>query len=91
MKINAFIGFLITNTVFTCHNLELYIFNFCDFFLKLKHYLFCTYEGFALMYMCAPCACLVPTETRKGSQTPWNWTSRFGGNQTLVLWDSQCS
>jgi hypothetical protein len=30
-----------------------------------------------LAYMCVPCACLVPVETRKGCQVPWSWNYRW--------------
>ena len=31
---------------------------------------------FACMYAYTPCACLVPVETRRGHQIPWNWSYR---------------
>ena len=34
------------------------------------------YMCLACMYICAPCACLVPEEARRGHQIPWNWSYR---------------
>lgn len=32
------------------------------------------YEGFARMYVCVPCVCLVLVVASKGSLIPWNWS-----------------
>lgn len=37
---------------------------------------FYAYDSFACMYVCMPCACLVPSAARKGHQVPWNWSYR---------------
>lgn len=34
-------------------------------------------EGFACIKVCAPCACLIPLEVRKGYQMPWNRSHKW--------------
>jgi hypothetical protein len=40
-----------------------------------KNNFMCMY--FVCMYMCAPCACLMPMEVRRGLQIHWNWSYKW--------------
>lgn len=62
--------FILTHFIFINLNPKLHLLHISFF---LKNWFFCIW-CFALMYICIPCTCLVPLETRRGYQVLWNWS-----------------
>lgn len=51
--------------------------NPCNISMKVLLLIFIFYfvhAWFAFLYVCAPLACMVPSETRKGHQITWHWS-----------------
>lgn len=71
-----------------------------DLYFSLFHMfsLFYVYESFAFIFVCVPCARLVPTKVRREHQCPQKLELQMvarphvsAGNQTVVLRMDKCS
>lgn len=84
---------LYKNSIYHCHfKFESYkpyyfLHNFppipCFISIGSLFYFICMSECFAHLHVCAPCACLVPSEARGSSYISRNWCSRH-------LWATMC-